>query len=540
MCHCHALLLSNSRPTAFQIHSYDETPYQSFMQSAAPTRPPSRNSQSSMNVEMGGVQESGVMKASQDQYFGPATRETYEAARWALTTTILPDSSASAAEIYPDVEIRQLSRSYEKPVFMKPITSQSLLPALISILAAIPLMRKYVLEGPPALDNYGQGANWWSGTPISDAHVVVDAAQSDDPLKDSTELLAETQRLVAFVMWSNRIYGSVEPLEALPALQEVSTGNSQVQAKDSVSRFLKAWSKAMKQHEPHSPASLLFHSVVGGPEAMAPIEFCQLEIKLARTPYRQTLYEAVDSIIWDDDIANDKNDYKSLLVVPPILVLQVRNLDANARELGMDIPAEWYLDRYMEKSKEIMISTRKEMAAWTRQKWAIEEKIKSLDFTKLHRSAPRTSSTTMLQAAIDYLQQERELGVELDDDDEELECTTVKDEERSRCIAARLQSLYYNLTLKTAELDNKTVAITQKLNELSGILKTPSNGQAGNAQLEQRYRLCGISTKPTIVYLPGPISDGEDGWWKMEYTPSPHVNSEASSFSPFLAHAGFF
>lgn len=224
---------SSSNHPSFQIHHGNGNAYSDFPNSTAPTRPNSRISNTSTKA-LADYQENGVVGGN--SHFGPATRTEYDPAQWGMTAV------ESTTEFYPDLDLPDLTRQNGEPVIIKPRSDQNRLPALLSILGNISLVRKTILESPPSLDDYGFNADWWSGTSIQTSGNILSV---EDPSKSNAiEFLAETQRLFAFMDWSQRLYGSSEPLENSRLMQHGQFAEG-YGAASPVEAFLKTWISAM-------------------------------------------------------------------------------------------------------------------------------------------------------------------------------------------------------------------------------------------------------------------------------------------------------
>jgi len=297
-------------------------------------------------------QESGVIGGESN--FGPANRGHYDLSQWALT---VPDSHAT--EIYPDLDVWGLVRTGNVPVIMKPQNSTNLLPALLSIIGRIPLAQKLILEGPPKLDDYGASGSWWMGLAIQSPRIV--DAEEEAAVTDYIEFLAETQRLIAFLQGSERLYGSVEPIQSYNLMRNVYSHESGVTVNSEAERFLRAWSIATSYQTDDAEVSYLFRSsvVINGSE----VPFEQLDIPVGPTTEQISLYEAVDKLIWEADADGVAAETRYLSHVAPILVLHLTNPDTSNWQLQVKVPGVWYLDRYMAENTETTRQMRRNRAA---------------------------------------------------------------------------------------------------------------------------------------------------------------------------------
>ncbi|KAF2669249.1 hypothetical protein BT63DRAFT_455226 [Microthyrium microscopicum] len=529
---------------SFNIYPHDEPSYGGYNRSTAPTRPNSRNSDSSMKVLMD-PQESGIIGGSNPN-FGPATKEHYESSQWALT---VPD--ANAVEIYPDLETWDLVREDNEPVIMKPLTSRELLPALIAIIGHIPLAQKTLIEAPPALDNYGTGSLWWTGVPFA-SKIVDTEVPGADP--HGAELLAETQRLVAFMMGSDRLYGSVEPLADLQAMKDIESNSDVINITTMTERFLASWSVAMRHYENEQGipqgASELFENVVVRSEAEQAFPFQELGVSLSPSSDPISLYEAVDQVIWDIDEDGSSAKNRFLSKCAPILILRIHNPNASDHELNVDIPEVWYLDRYMAENQKATKRMRQDMAECRRNIRTGEDMLKSLQDHKLKDASGDTMNIEgrkLLEAGIESLTQTKayvsqdEDEEDEDEDEDEDDMDNDEDLERAKNLAVRLQRVLDQLNGAFVVLGHQKQELARQLEEMSSLFKQPTFDPNGQPDLKYKYQLRGVCTQPNNVYIKAASPSHLDGesWWRYEYTLQPSIDKTTLDLDDVLHRARY-
>lgn len=287
-------------------------------------------------------QETGVTDAT-NPYFGPANREHYETKNWTMT---LSGSHAQEILLNPDPIDRKRERN--APAFVKPSPGTDYFPALITILHAIPAAREALLLRNYTELDYGHDKEWWDGAIIK-APKVVDITDSSIDT-DWDEIIFESQRLMAFLDQTERAYGSIAGLANMDILRQA---NHDVLT----STFLETWHAAAMRAEPDWQIGEVFKSigtksVPDRPqEAFSQTFFC-LEVRVSKelADTGQTLYEAVDDVLWADWEETLREEVY-LEGVGDVFAVQVSRADEAASGLGIKVPGTWYLDRYLEASK---------------------------------------------------------------------------------------------------------------------------------------------------------------------------------------------
>jgi hypothetical protein len=417
-----------------------------FQKSGAPTRPNSR--QSSMKAQIS-PQESGVIGTS-GVVFGPANRDHYEPSVWAMTV-----ADSAAVEIIPDVDVEDRIKTDNEPAIMKPLGNGDPLPALITILGQIPLAQKLLVQSGDILEDYGKDSSWWSGTPIELPEVT--HMDTDEVTTDDLALIHETQRLMAFMLCTDRLYGSLEPLTKLKALENAESleevTSNRTKLHNYIDRFVVAWSHAVKQLEDDSRIADLFRTVAQDGET--DMSVYTMEVALDRiTDIEPTdLYDAVDDMIWAQDGDGSQEQEIYLTQLPPILVLRV--VKNNYRNINIDIPAEWYLDRYTEEHREAAKQMRQNMAECRRQLMELDNKTRQLELYQVAPNRPTSSARGLLESTIEYLRRDPRsarrdstTSIDDDDDDEEDEVNLHTDDSRARQLADDLEKIHENLRRK--------------------------------------------------------------------------------------------
>lgn len=335
-------------------------------------------------------QETGVTNYGQTT-FGPAQRDFYEASQWSMT---LPNAQAQEILLEPVPFDRK--RQPGTPAFFRPTPENARLAGVLKILHEIPLARKALLNESYVINDYGQNEEWWNGSPIKILKVINrDQGHQESYAQD---VLCETQRLMAFLDRTERAYGSVEVLANLQGWG--------LPKEERISRFFTDWREATQLLAAEEPLVNMFQSRgikndLEERRCLMDERFCCLNVRVEQhlTDVGMSLYDALDEMMWTD---SEKNEV-FLADVAEVFTIEVSNLNENSSGLGIEIPAIWYLDRYLESST----PQAKEML---HQRASVYEQLEELDRRqeKLLRYHKQTSLTiegsSLLSKTIKYFE----------------------------------------------------------------------------------------------------------------------------------------
>ena len=123
---------------------------------------------------------------------------------------MVPIGVNNTSEIVPDAEPEQREHVSGEPRLIKYLPTGDYTPNLFTICQAINGAREALLMRSRVQMSYGQDAEWWRGHAIALSKIVnVDDGAPAQPEADrQDELLAEVQRLIAFLSASTRSYAA--------------------------------------------------------------------------------------------------------------------------------------------------------------------------------------------------------------------------------------------------------------------------------------------------------------------------------------------
>ena len=280
-------------------------------------------------------QETGVVD-TQSKTLRPATRRHYDPTKWALTI-----AGAQTQEILLNPEPNLRKRHRNVPAFIKPSPTGHRLPALVTILHAIPMAREALLNRNHLLPDYGREKEWWDGTPVKVLRIV--NVDSEGRHINENDILYECQRLMAFLDETDRAYGSADVLAGLEGLSGYEN--------DKIAKFYGTWHSATAQVAADSPLASVFESRgtkrnKGDPTFSQSEPFWCLNTLIESDVAGQslTLYEVIDRILWEDSNEEEETYFEG---AGEVITIELANKVAEVSGLGVSIPAELYLDRYL-------------------------------------------------------------------------------------------------------------------------------------------------------------------------------------------------
>ncbi|KAL5382755.1 hypothetical protein DPSP01_006314 [Paraphaeosphaeria sporulosa] len=502
--------------------------------SAAPTRPPSRTSQrpgSAMSTNMGDVpmqssfysedggwhniepltgfsgveigQESGVVgKAGTAGVLRPATQNYYDSASWALVP------AAKSTEFIPDASLNDQERK-EQPGFIKPAVGDNHLPAFITMLHSIPLVRNTLLAPAISTNNYWRGEDWWKGT-ASATSIIVD---DDTGTKNGAELelIYEVQRLIAFLDASDRTYASLEAFLSLDAwAQPRFTVPGEISENDLV-KFLMRWSSMYRARVPDALPENVLSSEVNVSGKLERSHVLQIDMANIDPGFVEpTLYDYIDEILF--------TDYAKAHITKPssILVLSLKSMGSKR---SCKIPAILYADRYLEENRAAVDANYVERKKCNEVLATLEAKVQDLKYhTPQKVQYPQKMETlTLLKNSMRAFESDTEAMIE---------------SPRDVAVLAHLQSLYEKVEKQLSELEEQMKKAKEALDGIAQLFRAPLKGSRSDQgaleydtqhKFAHPYWLCGVAKSNTEYYICHPAKESGNpemdyAWWHIQYT----------------------
>ena len=454
-------------------------------------------------------QETGITNHTA---FGPATRAHYDDGKWDLML-----AGTRTQEIILNPEPPDRKRTAGTPAFFKASQENYRLAAVVKALHEIPMAREALLNRTYLLQDYSYSSEWWDGTPIKVLKVVnVDQGQEN---AHSQDIVAESQRLMAFLDQTDRAYGNIDAL--------ASYLNYETIPEDKVAAFLAAWEEATNEVAPDEPLARMFTSEglkrdIEIPEERGGQVFRALAVRIDRHMVDQgwSLYDAIDDMLWTD--ASETTEV-FLATTGQVVILDVNNLDRESSGLGIDIPPIWYLDRWLESS----IHLAKDALDQRSQLFGQQEKIdlQEEQLTKFRSQGKGAQEASkLLKSTETYL--ERTLEYRKATSDANMYASS------NQGIASLLETLKATterISVKLQSLEGTKGQIREQLKERLEFLTKPTDDPTTNPK--HKYTLRGVTTGSQTTFvqsrshldiddniLDTPAQDWQ--WWRLEYNVS--------------------
>ncbi|KAL6703111.1 hypothetical protein ACN47E_010173 [Coniothyrium glycines] len=505
--------------------------------SRAPTRPPSRTSQRSVLSTHAGdapmqsiesTQESGLVGTSKPA-FGPATQSSYDASQWALVST--------ATEVIADPIPSQRQREQGQPAILKPSPNFNYLPALIPILHSIPLYRNALLTPSVTQDDYWMGDDWWKGIPSTPSRIIDQAMGLAETHK--RDIIHETQRLMAFLDNTDRIYGSVGALLDLDAWREYEA--DMPDRDDDMLKFLLCWSDAYRMLTPDVNLDGSLKTIFNVAGSYKDTFLLDGDVTRNTAKPALDIYDVLDDALFSSAIGS-----AHITEISNVLIFRLTSSTTTATDLGCRVPATLYVDRYLEQNKPVIDSMYNDIKSYEEQVSDISAKIDKIKWhTPRKADSKRVETLKLLRTSMAAFEPPTD-GSEPDTRDE----TTLQ----------QLQQLLDSIEQKLKTLDEEAAQIQKAMQEVSNRFKPVIDdgsdvlmdatepqypkGQTPQDAMTHPYKLCGVATRHDVVYLlhPDIKSDVTDGkqWWRMQYdteSSNPTIRRDKQTLQEVLERA---
>ena len=464
-------------------------------------------------------QETGVTDA-QGTKFRQVEDHTYHNEDWSLVPH-------QAQEIFPNPTPQSRRRQPGAPAFVKPSPQGSYLPALLTILQAIPFAREALLARDFLLDDYGHGSDWWKGRPIpTSSQLLLDVEESEHMLDSS--LIHECQRLMAFLELTERAYGNAEVLG-----DAIAAGTPERQPH----QFLDDWRQTIRLLQPENPHADMFLTRYSCIDPAAPShreDQLMSVVDLTVAEPGSDVYRAMDKALWGS--LNVGDPCEASLEFGDILILRVERDRRMTGPVGsgvnVNVPEYFYVDRYLKENAGTLRDMRVDVTLVEEEKKRLTDRqaklrrvenpaagAGTLDASQLHE----VLKPYLTQADVDYLANTASTeGYASTANGVTPEQAELFD------IAKELQVVADRVTAKYRALEAAKEDAEDQLRQAGAYLTDPFNSPA-NAQPQHRFTLRGVAADPAITFVyhnahaPDDLmgADEDDwGWWRCAYTPA--------------------
>lgn len=373
------------------------------------------------------------------------------------------------------------------------------------------------------------GEDWWRGNPTETGRIFDDSVARAEAR--GLEIIHETQRLMAFLDNTDRIYGSVNALLQTEAWTENQSAVEDPD--DDLLKFLVMWGFALQSHVPNVELNGLLRSTVNVAGTIQ--ESFALDTTVTRDQSRPdfSLYDVLDDTLFSSAVGS-----AHIRDASNVLIIRLTSSNTEASDLGCRVPATLYIDRYLEKNKHVIDGMYGDIKQHEAQLNGIQTELEKLKHhTPNKAGARKVESLQLLRSSMAIYEHPEGEGPPKD-----------------AVVLSQLQELYKSIEEKLETLEKQTELMKSTIVEISRRFKprvddgvtdgnagntvdgvankteteavesdkvTLPDGQAPDDAMHHPYHLQGVATRRDVVYVRHPDikSDvpGAMQWWRMQY-----------------------
>ncbi|KAI9722082.1 MAG: hypothetical protein M1828_004896 [Chrysothrix sp. TS-e1954] len=504
---------------AFNLH--DENDNARLAPLGAPSRPPTRNS------HRGNYDNTSQWVSQNQAGMGAGDEEMQEMIHRSLQDQETGVVETIESEHVPDPEPAQRTRLDGAPAFMKPLPRPDYLGGLITILHCIPQCREALLARHKTIPDYGHSAQWWEGedigaTTVKHADVTTDSDVEavDDSPNEEDRVIHEMQRLMAFLDLTDRSYGSVESLSRLPAVKRWLGTSDQYTSLCNC--FLAAWDDAVENDSPHRS---LFRSTVTFPGhdkwETQDIRGFSIIPHLARPDAGNTIYRALDAVMWDDIPSRDWPANSWLKTLAPVVHINLLAQLKSSSSERFHIPVVLYADRYMQENAQIVNKMRTRISQCNGMIKELDADLEKLANFEAGGRKDRKASQ-LFDVTLGYIRERNS---------KEKEAQLIEEDDTpTERILKHLESVQQRVEARTSSLYNKKTHAEKEITKLSTLFTEPA--ETTEFDPKSKYHLRGVvlfnGAKEDTYVLQDPLEEGvtlidvekdelSSQWWHLSY-----------------------
>ena len=495
------------------------------------------------------VQESGVVTSDGKSQITSHYDSTYDPKKWAMVRSG-PSGRFDSNEVVPDPDPNDRKHQGDEPRFLKQLPCGDYLPNFLTIIHSVPLAREALLFSPFAPVTYSHDSDWWRGQDIKLPRIVnTHDGSTTEPLNGpEEEIVAEMQRLMAFLDSSQRSYASAESLVRF--IQNKHVGFEGATA-CLIDHAMCAWESSANTLDPSGRKwDDIFRTIPGttDPQGISTPNVWSLaldtSVEYQKNEDMVTLEEILDEALWETSPDSDVSTDNYLERCAEILTFRVDQHDKTKDKLGLTIPTSLYVDRYLKDNIEKTRPIRQQMAQ-AKQRMVKLNEISSSLMTFPHPQKPEQLDASLLMKYVcgmysganrkAVLEERESRGMDLSDavpePPPEHAATAQKLEAICESIADKLkgkrdrEGFYVQADLYHLVLEQEKIKAQEALSQLS---------KQDLAPTEHRFTLRGVATKPNVTYVlrrkaqeveqlidlgSSAEADAPPGmqWWRIQY-----------------------
>ncbi|KAH6893234.1 hypothetical protein B0T10DRAFT_481793 [Thelonectria olida] len=278
--------------------------------------------------------------------FGPANRDEYDQANWAMVPFGAPKGPETAV---PKASARKRTPGAPALIVQGESAFTHRMGGLLTIFHEIPLVRNILLGiGSPAL-TYGHNSEWFTGQEILAPHVLARLGSGElqwgEGRQEKTDFEAEVHRLMAFLDSTDRSYATVSTL--VDYIPSSHLGPEKCFYDQIVAHYDKQVKPLMQR--------AVVRKLVGEDPRPENCPFGILEVEHQRKDYDhiETLYEALDRVLWSDVYAwAETAEASKTAMFEEMGDVFVINIGGDGPQDSIEIPEVFYPEKYLATRKD--------------------------------------------------------------------------------------------------------------------------------------------------------------------------------------------
>ncbi|KAI5461474.1 hypothetical protein BGZ63DRAFT_356951 [Mariannaea sp. PMI_226] len=502
-----------------------------------------RESAQEAGITMDETEPSGLEASASAPYFGPANRNDYDQANWALVPFGEPKPTLGSV---PKPSLRK--RTPGAPAFLvnSNNAAEHRLGSLLTILHEIPFSRNILLDfGAPAA-TYGHNSEWWKGQEILAPQVLArmqtGQLQWGKHEQEKSDFEAELHRLMAFLDSTDRSYGTAGVLADLIPFSNLGAEKQ---------FYEMLGERANEQTKPLAQVAALAEIYNDGP-GYEEATFGILEVEHTRSEYSdiKTLYEALDHVMWNESLGwHDIHEEAKMAMFKEMGDVLVIKFGRDGPEEAIEIPDVFYPERYLltrkAEARRIQIGwckTKKDMskvvAQQTRiQRWKDNWNNQTFDKRDLIKNV--NNQWVGYQGYLESLARFQEMERSGFDTDKypDYRLAPCNMDEKSKEQSDKVNDMIKLSEKLLAALETRLQGLRDDLERIKArqrflgkLLTDPNKAGRPEPMTCSKYLLRGVATSTDVMYicrrseanlieLEDEPSEPLDQWWRLAFTP---------------------
>lgn len=290
-----------------------------------------------------------------ENHLKPATRQNYEPDEWAVVRASVRPKDPSPSQRQRDKNVFPFLACRQEPANLRHRVGP-----VVMTLHQIPAARNFILALDTSTKSFGSSKDWWKGDKIIDREAQAVEMQNWGSAVEDVNFVDELKRLMAFLDETDRSYGTADSICENQAFRHawgdlILKFFESLYGRAAVLQLRSMWTEVCIEYY--------------GSDEVRPQEFSVLDFMVPAGPsdVPQSLYSQWDYLFWlrHEDAYHEPSQEPSQItsIREPAQIIFVRVKSAGP---AVDIPAVLYIDRYLEKNKDLAKEMQKQcFHIWT-------------------------------------------------------------------------------------------------------------------------------------------------------------------------------